>query len=88
MVTSEQGHNIVAGSYQSDIRAMFEKVIQLTLTCPKSKIGTFKKGAKYIQILQQRLSDVFIVNFEHILHLFVGIYCDFEHINISLESSE
>ena len=46
MVTSEQGHNIVAGSYQSDIRAVFEKVTQLTFTCPKSTIGTFKKGAK------------------------------------------
>ena len=36
---------------------------QLTLTCSKSTTETLKKGVNYVQ-------NVFIVNFEHISHLF------------------
>ena len=49
MVASEQEHSIVAGSHQSGVRAVFEKVTQLIFTCPKSTKETLGKGAKYVE---------------------------------------
>ena len=41
---------------------------QLICTCSKSAIETREKGVKYFQ---RHYSGVFIVNFEHISHLFI-----------------
>ena len=42
------------------------KLTQLTFTCSKSTIATLEKSLKYVQS-----SGVFIVNFEHISHLYL-----------------
>ena len=51
---------------------------QLTFTCLKSTMETLEKGMKYFKLTiktperrQWRPSGVFIVNFEHILHVFL-----------------
>ena len=51
---------------------------QLTFTCSKSTIETLEKGVKY----------VFIVNFEHISHLFLVLpFVDFEQVNVSSDAN-
>ena len=56
----------------------FQLSFQQTFTCSKSTIETFKKGVKNVQNIititerrHQRRSGIFIVNFEHISHLFL-----------------
>ena len=53
-----------------DVQGSNTLATQLKFTCSKSAL---EKGAKYVQRLQlkRRRSDVFIVNFKHILHLFL-----------------
>ena len=55
---------------------------QLTFTCSKSTIETLEKKweicSKLIKTL--RRSGVFVINFEHISHLFS---VDFEQVNVS-----
>ena len=50
MVASEQEHSIVAGSHQSGVRAVFEKVTQLIFTCPKSTKETLGKGVNMFKV--------------------------------------
>ena len=57
---------------------MFRIYPQQTFTCPKSTIETLKKDGIYpkltIKILELRQllrSGIFIVNFEHVSHLFL-----------------
>ena len=45
-------------------------ISQLTFTCLKLTTETLEKGVKYVQS-QWRRSGVFIVNAEHISHLFI-----------------
>ena len=42
-----------------------------SLTRSKSKAKALEKGLKYFQSFHWRRSGVFIVNFEHISHLFL-----------------
>ena len=42
-----------------------------SLTWSKSKVKALEKGLKYFQSFHWRRSGVFIVNFEHISHLFL-----------------
>ena len=44
------------------------QVTQPAITCSKLTIETVEQGVKYVQS-QWRRSGVFIINFEHILHL-------------------
>ena len=62
-----------------------------TNTCSKTAIRTLEKGVKYIYSKltkspgqrQWGLSGVFIVNFEHMLHLFLSVsIVDFEQVNV------
>ena len=55
-----------------------------SLTRSKSKAKALEKGLKYFQSFHWRRSCVFIVNFEHISHLFLCVFIvDFEQVNIS-----
>ena len=56
---------------------------QLTFTCSKSTIETLEKKweiCSKLTIKTWRRSDVFVINFEHISHLFS---VDFEQANVS-----
>ena len=56
---------------------------QLTFTCSKSTIETLEKKweiCSKLTIKTWRRSDVFVINFEHISHLFS---VDFEQVNVS-----
>ena len=61
-----------------------------TNTCLKSPIETLEKGSKYFKVNNEdvrtrhwRRSWVFIVNFEHISHLFTSVSTvDFEQVNV------
>ena len=61
-----------------------------TNTCLKSPIETLEKGSKYFKVNNEdvrtrhwRRSCVFIVNFEHISHLFTSVSTvDFEQVNV------
>ena len=55
---------------------LFQNGSQPAITCLKLTIETLQQGVKYVQCYQQRYqndgrrrSGIFIVNFEHILHL-------------------
>ena len=66
---------------------------RLTFTCSKSTIKTLEKGVKYVkkaiktpERCHWRCSAVFIVNFEHISHIFSNFsIVDFEQVNVSCE---
>ena len=52
---------------------------QPEFTCSKLTIETLEQVAKYVQIGNWRRSGVFIINFEHISHLFLVSIVNFEH---------
>ena len=60
---SEEYRSVNFGKFLENIHT------QLTFTSSKSTTETPEKGVKYVQSYL-RCSDVFIVNFEHISHLF------------------
>ena len=56
-------------------------VSQLTVTCSRSAIEKLEKGEKYVQSFS--VFGVFIVNFKHISHLFLGVFIVvFELVNV------
>ena len=48
-------------------------ITQPVFTCSKLTTETLEQGVKYVHLCHWRRSGVFIVNFEHILHLVLAI---------------
>ena len=48
-------------------------ITQPVFTCSKLTTETLEQGVKYVHLCHWRRSGVFVVNFEHILHLVLAI---------------